>query len=96
MDFAAFKNQVGDFLTKIGNKNHFYVPTNMAIAYTTSECCVILDEKMRYLDGNFGGISPIAEKNFGIGTHAFMANLELAALKRKADEEYGYIAPELR
>ena len=96
MDFAAFKKQVGDFLTKIGNKNHFYVPTNMAIAYTTTECCVILDEKMHYLDGNFGGISPIAEKNFGIGTHAFMANLELAALKRKADEEYGYIAPELR
>ena len=96
MNFAGFKDQVGEFLTKIGNKNHFYVPTNMAIAYNTTECCVILDEKMHYLDGNFGGISPIAEKNFGIGIHAYMANLELAALKRKADEEYGYIAPELR
>lgn len=96
MDIKSFTAEVGEFLTKIGNKNHFYVPTDMAIAYKKGECRLILDEKMSYLDGNFGGISEIAEKNFGIGTHAFMANLELLALERKAAEEYGYIAPELR
>ncbi len=96
MDLKTFIAEVGDFLTKIGNKNHFYVPTDMAIAYKKGECRLILDEKMRYLDGNFGGISEIAEANFGIGTHAFMANLELNALEKKAAEEYGYIAPELR
>ena len=96
MDLKTFIAEVGDFLTKIGNKNHFYVPTDMAIAYKRGECRLILDEKMSYLDGNFGGISEIAETNFGIGTHAFMANLELNALEKKAAEEYGYIAPELR
>ena len=96
MNLAMFIQEVGDFLTKIGNKNHFYVPTDLAIAYQKGECRLILDEKMQYLDGNFGGISEIAERNFGIGTHAFMANLELMALERKAAEEYGYIAPELR
>lgn len=96
MDLKTFIEEVGDFLTKIGNKNHFYVPTDMAIAYKKGECRLILDEKMSYLDGNFGGISEIAEANFGIGTHAFMANLELSALEKKAAEEYGYVAPELR
>lgn len=95
-DLARFKQEVGDFLTSVGNRNHFYVPTNMAIAYNTSECLLLLDEKMSYLGGNFGGVSAIAEKNFDIGTHAFMANLELLPIKNKADEEYGYIAPELR
>ena len=96
MDLGTFKEEVGDFLTKIGNKNHFYVPTGLAIAYNTKECLLLLDEKMSYLGGNFGGISEKAERNFGIGTHAYMANLELLPLKNKADEEYGYIAPELR
>ena len=95
-DLSAFIAEVGDFLTKIGNKNHFYIPTNMAIAYQPGECRLILDEKMSYLGGNFGGINAIAEKNFGIGTHAFMANLELMPLENKAKEEYGYIPPELR
>ena len=96
IDQAAFTKEVGDFLTAVGNKNHFYIPTNMAIAYKTGECRLLLDEKMSYLGGNFGGISEIAEANFGLGTHAYMANLELMPLENKAKEEYGYIAPELR
>ncbi len=96
MDLAAFTEDVGDFLTKIGNKNHFYIPTNLAIAYKPGECRLLLDEKMQYLGGNFGGINPIAEGNYGIGIHAYMANLELLPLQNKAEEEYGYIAPELR
>ncbi len=93
---ASFTKDVDTFLSTIGNRNHFFIPNNMAIAYKTGECRLILDEKMSYLGGNFGGISEIAEKNFGIGTHAFMANLELMPLENKAEEEYGYIAPELR
>ena len=96
VDINSFTAEVGDFLTKIGNKNHFYIPTDQAIAYNIRECRLILDEKMSYLHGNFGGISEKAEANFGIGTHAFMANLELLPLENKAKEEYGYIAPELR
>lgn len=96
MNIQTFTEEVSSFLTKIGNKNHFFIPTNLAIAYNVRECRLILDEKMSYLDGNFGGISEKAEKNFGIGTHAFMANLELGTLEKKAREEYGYIPPELR
>ena len=96
VDLASFTAEVGDFLTKIGNKNHFYIPTTMAIAYNIRECRLVLDEKMSYLGGNFGGISAVAEQNFGIGTHAYMANLELQPLENKAKEEYGYIPPELR
>lgn len=96
MNIQTFTDEVSTFLTRIGNKNHFYIPTNLAIAYNVRECRLILDEKMSYLDGNFGGISEKAEKNFAIGTHAFMANLELGTLEKKAKEEYGYIPPELR
>lgn len=92
----SFIDEVDSFLTKIGNKNHFFLPNNMAIAYKLNECRLILDEKMSYLGGNFGGVSEIAEKNFGIETHAFMANLEIQPLADKAAEEYGYIPPELR
>ena len=96
VNLQAFLAEVGDFLTKIGNRNHFYIPTDLAIAYQKGECRLILDEKMSYLGGNCGGISSVAEANFGIGAHAYMANLELLPLENKAKEEYGYIAPELR
>lgn len=92
----SFTAEVDRFLTAIGNKNHFFLPNNQAIAYKTGECRLILDERMSYLGGNFGGISETAEENFRIGTHAYMANLELMPLEHKAAEEYGYIAPELR
>ena len=68
----------------------------LPMTYSISLILLLLDEKMSYMGGNFGGVSAIAEKNFDIGTHAFMANLELLPIKNKADEEYGYIAPELR
>ncbi len=93
---ASFTAEVDSFLTKIGNKNHFFIPNTQAIAYKFGECRLILDERMSYLGGNFGGMSEKAEANFGIGTHAYMANLELMPLENKAAEEYGYIPPELR
>ena len=95
-DLKSFMNDVDELLTSVGNRNHFFLPNNMAIAYETGECRLILDEKMSYLGSNAGGISHKAEENFAIGTHAYMANLELMPIENKAKEEYGYIAPELR
>lgn len=92
----SFKKTVDEFFTKLGIRNHFFFPTNMAIAYDTSDTWLILDEKMKYLEGNFGGISAKAENNFGIGTHAFMANIEIEALEEKVNEEYYFIPGELK
>ena len=38
----------------------------MAIAYDQTDTWLLMDEKMRYLEGNYGGISPIALNNHGI------------------------------
>lgn len=94
MDIRKFTGLVDRLLTEFGIKNHFFFPTDMAIAYNTRETRVILDEHMQYLGGNFGGISEKAEANHGIGTHAFMLQFELEPLKKKAAEEYGFIPPE--
>lgn len=72
------------------------IPTDMAIAYDQRDCWLVLDEKMSYLESNFGGISAKAEENHGIGVHAFMAQFELAPLERKAAAEYGVIPNELK
>ncbi len=68
----------------------------MAIAYDTSDTWLVLDEKLHYLESNFGGISDIAEKNHDIHVHCFMANLELNAIEKKHEEEFNFIPPELR
>lgn len=96
VDKVSFKQEIDTFLTELGIRNHFFIPTTMAIAYDTSDCWLVLDEKPDYLGGNFGGISPIAEKNHGIGTHAFMAQLELEPLRKKAAAEYSFIPNELK
>ncbi len=93
---ASFKAEVGEILNQAGFRNHFFFPTNLAIAYDTSDTWLILDEKMRYMEGNFGGVSAIAERNYGIGTHCFMANLEIGPLEQKDREEYAFTPPELR
>lgn len=94
MDIRKFTGLADQILTEFGIKNHFFFPTDMAIAYNTRETRVILDEHMQYLGGNFGGISEKAEANHGIGTHAFMMQFELEPLKKKAAEEYGFVPPE--
>jgi hypothetical protein len=60
--------------------SYMFVPTDVAIAYKTDECLLVLDTTGKYLDGNFGRINEIAARNFGIGVPAYMANLELPAL----------------
>ncbi len=82
-------------MTELGIQNHFFIPTDMAIAYNTSDCWLILDEKMSYLETNFGSISPKALENHQIGTQAYMLQMELAPIERKEEEEYRFVPPEL-
>lgn len=96
MDPKGFRNFVDGYLKELGILNHFFIPTDLAIAYNQRDCWLVLDEKMSYLESNFGGISPKAEENHGIGTHAFMAQFELAPLERKANAEYGFVPNELK
>lgn len=96
LDLKTFLGDVTACLRKLGINNSFFIPTTMAIAYRQDQCMVILDEKMKYLDGNCGHISPIALKNFGVESEAFMAQFELPTLEWKADQEYGFIPYELR
>lgn len=96
LDYKSFLGEVTAVLRKMGITNSFFIPTNMAIAYRTDQCMVILDEKMKYLDGNCGHISPTALDNFKISTDAYMAQFELPTLDWKADQEYGFVPYELR
>lgn len=95
VDSASFKKEVVSFFKQAGINNHFFFPTNMAIAYDTKDTWLVLDEKMHYLESNFGGISKKAEDNHNIGVHCFMANLETIALEEKYKEEFGFTPPEL-
>ena len=92
----TFKDEIDHILADLGVQNHFFFPTDMAIAYDTSDTWLVLDEKLHYLESNFGGISDIAEKNHDIHVHCFMANLELNAIEKKHEEEFNFIPPELR
>lgn len=96
MEAKAFRSFVDKVLKEFGVSNHFFIPTDMAIAYDQRDCWLVLDEKMSYLESNFGGISAKAEENHGIGVHAFMAQFELAPLECKAAAEYGVIPNELK
>ena len=96
VDRISFRKEVDAFLTELGIRNHYFISTTMAIAYDITDCWLVLDEKPNYLGGNFGGVSPIAEKNHGIGTYAFMAQLELQPLEKKTAEEYVFVPNELK
>ena len=95
LDGRKWKALVDQFLTDFGIANHFFIPTDMAIAYDQTACWIVLDEHMSYLDCNCGGISPKALANHGIGVPAFMAQFEFDTLERKADEELAFVPNEL-
>lgn len=96
IDRASFRAEVDAVLTKLGVANHFFIPTDMAIPYDPSDCWVLLDERMQYLGGNFGTICQKARDAHRIGVPAFMAQLELPLLERKAAEELRFEPPESR
>lgn len=91
IDKRSWKAFVDGFLADLGIRNHFFIPTDRAIAYDTSDCWLVMDERMRYLDGNFGTISPKARTNHGIGAPAFMAQFEFESLERKIEEELAFV-----
>lgn len=94
IDRAGFRADVDAVLSELGIANHFFIPTDMAIPYDPSDCWVLLDERMQYLGGNFGSICQKALDAHGIGVPAYMAQLELQPLERKAAEELRFVAPE--
>lgn len=96
MDKATFRALVDAVLTDIGVKNHFFIPVDIAIPYDPKDCWILMDEKMSYLGGNFGSINQIALDRHEIGTQAFMAQIELPALERKAAEEFDFIPAETK
>jgi hypothetical protein len=95
MNLKAFREEVSRFLDGFGVRNHFYIPTDRAIAYRADECLLVMDEKMHYLGANFGHIAPKALANFKINSEAYMAQFELEPLAAKAREEYAFTPPEL-
>ena len=96
LDRATFRAEVDTILTELGVKNHFFIPTDMAIPYDPTDCWVILDEHMQYLDGNFGSIRQKARDAHGIGVPAYMAQIEIPAIERKSAEETAFVPNELR
>lgn len=96
LDRATFRAEVDTILTELGVKNHFFIPTDMAIPYDPTDCWVILDEHMQYLDGNFGSICQKARDAHGIGVPAYMAQIEIPAIERKSAEETAFVPNELR
>lgn len=89
----TFQKDVEAVLQALGITAYMFVPTDMAIAYKTDECLLVLDGNGTYLEGNFGRISEIAEANFGIGTPAYQAQLELPALVLAGQRQRGEILP---
>jgi len=94
MDKVAFRQFVDAFLTDLGVNNHFFIPVDMAIPYDPSDCWILMDEKMQYLGGNFGTINQIALDRHELGVTAFMAQIELGPLEKKAEEEFNFIPSE--
>lgn len=96
LDVRTFRGLVDKFLSSIEVGNHFFIPTDIPIPYWPGECFLVLDEKMNYLEANFGGACKLAEDNHGVGEHMFISQFELGPLQRKAAEEHGFIPWEER
>ncbi len=96
MDKAKWQAVVDEFLTRLGIENHFFIPLppGQAPAYHPAEGWVIMDQNMRYLESNFGGISPVALANHGIETQAYMAMFEFEPIEAKAAEEFDFTPAE--
>jgi phenylalanyl-tRNA synthetase alpha subunit len=87
----SFTRDVEAVLRELGVSSYLFAPTDIAIAYKTDECLVILDGAGKYMDSNFGRINETATKNFGIGVPAYMAQMELNSLVRAGRQQRGEI-----
>lgn len=96
LDVRTFRELIDQFLSDIEVGNHFFIPTDIPIPYWPGECFLVLDEKMNYLEANFGGACKLAEDNHGVGEHMFISQFELGPLQKKAAEEHGFVPWEER
>lgn len=96
MDKAKFRQAIDSFLTDLGVKNHFFIPVDIAIPYDPSDCWILMDEKMQYLGGNFGTINQKALDWHQLSVKAFMAQIELDPIEKKAEEEFDFIPSEVQ
>lgn len=94
IDRPGFRKEVGAVLDALGVKNHFFIPTDMAIPYDPKDCWIMLDEHMQYLGGNFGSICQKALDAHELGVPAFMAQIELPFIEKKSAEELAFIPNE--
>ena len=96
IDKLAWRKIVDQLLTEFGIENHYFIPLppGKAPAYHPADSWLVMDQNMRYLESNFGSISPVALANHGIGTQAFMAQFEFAPLEGKAIEEFNFVLPD--
>lgn len=92
---ASFTKDVEAVLQAIGVPYHMYLPTKLAAAYKADETRLVIGA-IGYLDGNFGRIHEVAERNFGIGVPAYMANLELETLVAVAKNRIDLTSPSVQ
>lgn len=96
MDANSWKGIIDQFLNEFGIERHYFIPLppGQAPAYNPMAGWVIMDENMKYLESNFGAISPVALKNHGIDTDAFMVQFEFEPIEAKAMEEFDFTPPD--
>ncbi len=93
LDKVAWRKLVDQFLSNFGIANHFFIPlpAGKAPAYNPADGWLLMDQRMTYLESNFGSISPVALKNHGIETDAFMAMFEFEPIAKKAAEDFDFV-----
>lgn len=95
IDKASFRREVDSIMSDLGISNHFFIPIDMAIPYDPTDCWILMDEHMKYLGGNFGTINQIALDRHGLGVKAYMLQIEIEPLRKKAEEEFDFSPAEL-
>ncbi len=95
IDKKSFRAEVDSIMSDLGVSNHFFIPVTIAIPYDPTDCWVLMDERMEYLGGNFGTINKIALDYHELGVEAFMLQIEMKPLEKKALEEFDTIPNEL-
>lgn len=88
MNYEVFTEEVINILKGLGVNIPYFVESEGAIAYHPKECSLIMNRMGGYLFGNFGQISVKAQKNYGIGVPAYMAQLELQPLEAERIAEF--------
>jgi hypothetical protein len=95
MDIVKFKAEIDEFLTKLGIRKHYIVKNGVPKAYHREESYLVMNDGPMYLGGNLGGINPVAEENYGIRKHSYMAHFEVDPLAGELHTELMFKPKEL-